>query len=214
MGIRPLPAPPQTRSRRAKFPTSLLGHSPPAPLIRLRRLPARERAYRDRRLKGFKHASAMPGSGKLLGFGIGSYLEATAPPNKRWRQSASSRRRRHHHHGTTRLRQGHAAPFAHVLSSLLGVPFERIKLLAGRQRRTARGRRHRRFRPRCIERPGDRRSAALVVEKGKQSPASCLRSAASRHRVQGGQVHHAGTYRFGSASWNWRRSCAPDGKCR
>ena len=67
--------------------------------------------------------------GKLRGLGIGSYLEVTAPPNKemggiRFEGDGSITMIS----GTLDYGQGHAAPFAQVLSSRLGIPFERIKL--------------------------------------------------------------------------------------
>ena len=70
--------------------------------------------------------------GKLRGLGIGCFLEVTAPPIKEMGGIAlRGRRQRHHPHRHARLRQGHAAPFAQVLSDKLGIPFERIRLLQG-----------------------------------------------------------------------------------
>jgi carbon-monoxide dehydrogenase large subunit len=68
-------------------------------------------------------------SGKLRGIGIGSYLEVTAPPSK---EMGGIRFEKNGDvtiiTGTLDYGQGHAAPFAQVLSSRLGVPFERIRL--------------------------------------------------------------------------------------
>jgi len=70
--------------------------------------------------------------GRLRGLGLGSYLEVTAPPNKEMggiRFDADG--------GVTLITgtldygQGHAAPFAQVLSERLGVPFDRIRLHQG-----------------------------------------------------------------------------------
>ena len=70
--------------------------------------------------------------GRLRGLGIGCYLEVTAPPSKEMggiRFDADG--------GVTIITgtldygQGHAAPFAQVLSDRLGIPFERIRLLQG-----------------------------------------------------------------------------------
>jgi len=70
--------------------------------------------------------------GKLRGLGIGSFLEVTAPPSKEMggiRFDADG--------GVTIVTgtldygQGHAAPFAQVLSDRLGVPFERVRLVQG-----------------------------------------------------------------------------------
>lgn len=70
--------------------------------------------------------------GKLRGLGVGSYLEVTAPPNKemggvRFEKNGDVTLIT----GTLDYGQGHAAPFAQVLASRLGVPFERIRLLQG-----------------------------------------------------------------------------------
>jgi aerobic carbon-monoxide dehydrogenase large subunit len=83
--------------------------------------------------KGFserKRASA--NAGKLRGIGVGSYLEVTAPPNKemggiRFEADGSVTLVT----GTLDYGQGHATPFAQVLSDRLGIPFERIRLLQG-----------------------------------------------------------------------------------
>ncbi len=70
--------------------------------------------------------------GKLRGLGIGSFLEATAPPGKelgliRFEGDDSVTFAT----GTLDQGQGHAATFAQVLSSRLGLPFERIRLVQG-----------------------------------------------------------------------------------
>jgi len=70
--------------------------------------------------------------GKLRGIGIGSYLEVTAPPNKemggiRFEADGTVTIIT----GTLDYGQGHASPFAQVLSEKLGIPFERIRLLQG-----------------------------------------------------------------------------------
>jgi aerobic carbon-monoxide dehydrogenase large subunit len=70
--------------------------------------------------------------GMLRGLGVGSYLEVTAPANKEMggiRFDADG--------GVTILTgtldygQGHATPFAQVLSEKLGIPFDRIRLVQG-----------------------------------------------------------------------------------
>jgi carbon-monoxide dehydrogenase large subunit len=70
--------------------------------------------------------------GKLRGLGIGTYLEVTAPPNKemggiRFEADGTVTMIT----GTLDYGQGHATPFAQVLSAKLGIPFERIRLLQG-----------------------------------------------------------------------------------
>jgi aerobic carbon-monoxide dehydrogenase large subunit len=68
--------------------------------------------------------------GKVRGLGVGSFLEVTAPPSKemggiRFEADGAVTIIT----GTLDYGQGHAAPFAQVLSERLGVPFERIRLL-------------------------------------------------------------------------------------
>jgi aerobic carbon-monoxide dehydrogenase large subunit len=70
--------------------------------------------------------------GRLRGIGVGSYLEVTAPPNKemggiRFEADGTVTIIT----GTLDYGQGHASPFAQVLSDKLGVPFERIRLKQG-----------------------------------------------------------------------------------
>ena len=92
-----------------------------------------ERAVEIADVKGFKQRKRDARKrGKLRGFGIGSYLEVTAPPNKemggiRFEDDGDVTIIT----GTLDYGQGHAAPFAQVLSDRLGVPFERIRLLQG-----------------------------------------------------------------------------------
>jgi carbon-monoxide dehydrogenase large subunit len=70
--------------------------------------------------------------GRLRGIGIGSFLEVTAPPSK---ESGSIRFEPDGTvtilTGTLDYGQGHATPFAQVLSQRLGIPFERIRLVQG-----------------------------------------------------------------------------------
>lgn len=70
--------------------------------------------------------------GKLRGLGVGQYLEVTAPP------SSEMAGIRFEDDGTVTIisgtldyGQGHASPFAQVLSQYLGVPFDSIRLLQG-----------------------------------------------------------------------------------
>src|ERR1700694_3165277 len=84
-------------------------------------------------LKGFaKRKRHSKKNGKLRGLGIGCYLEVTAPPNKemggiRFESDGGVT----FITGTLDYGQGHATPFAQVLSQQLGIPFQRIHLLQG-----------------------------------------------------------------------------------
>lgn len=71
-------------------------------------------------------------SSKLRGRGIGAYLEVTGPPSKeyggiRFEDDGTITMLS----GTLDYGQGHATPFAQVLSGKLGLPFERFRLLQG-----------------------------------------------------------------------------------
>jgi aerobic carbon-monoxide dehydrogenase large subunit len=70
--------------------------------------------------------------GKLRGIGIGQYLEVTGPPAPemggiRFEADGTVTIIT----GTLDYGQGHASPFAQVLASRLGIPFEKINLLQG-----------------------------------------------------------------------------------
>ncbi|HEY2134916.1 MAG TPA: xanthine dehydrogenase family protein molybdopterin-binding subunit, partial [Xanthobacteraceae bacterium] len=70
--------------------------------------------------------------GMVRGIGVGSYLEVTAPANKemggiRFEPDGTVTIIT----GTLDYGQGHATPFAQVLSEKLGIPFRRIRLLQG-----------------------------------------------------------------------------------
>jgi carbon-monoxide dehydrogenase large subunit len=70
--------------------------------------------------------------GKLRGRGIGQYLEVTAPPQNemggiRFEADGAVTIVT----GTLDYGQGHASPFAQVLVSRLGIPFEKIRLMQG-----------------------------------------------------------------------------------
>ena len=70
--------------------------------------------------------------GRLRGRGIGQYLEATAPASQemggiRFEEDGAVTIIT----GTLDYGQGHAAAFAQVLTTYLGIPFERIRLLQG-----------------------------------------------------------------------------------
>src|SRR6204780_1376913 len=70
--------------------------------------------------------------GRLRGIAVGSYLEVTAPPGVElgkilFEADGSVKLIT----GTLDYGQGHATPFAQVLATHLGVPFERVKLEKG-----------------------------------------------------------------------------------
>jgi carbon-monoxide dehydrogenase large subunit len=79
-----------------------------------------------------KRAAESRGRGRLRGRGVGSYLEVTAPANKemggiRFEADGTVTIIT----GTLDYGQGHATPFAQVLSQRLGIPFDKIRLMQG-----------------------------------------------------------------------------------
>ncbi len=156
-----------------------------------------ERAIEIADVKGFKQRKREAKKrGKLLGFGIGSYLEVTAPPNKemggiRFEQNGDVTIIT----GTLDYGQGHAAPFAQVLSARLGVPFERIKLLQGDSDELLAGGGTGGSRSMYSSGQAIVEGAALVVEKGKQIAGFVLEAAASDIEFKAGKFTIAGTDR-------------------
>jgi carbon-monoxide dehydrogenase large subunit len=135
-------------------------------------------------------------SGKLRGIAVGSYLEVTAPPSGElgkitFEPDGSVKLTT----GTLDYGQGHASPFAQVLSAELGVPFERITLeqndsdlvrfgngTGGSRSITATG-------TAIVE------ASALVVEKGKKAAAHLLEAAEADIEFANGRFTIAGTDR-------------------
>src|ERR1700758_467499 len=133
-------------------------------------------------------------NGKLRGIAVGSYLEVTAPP------SGELGKITFEPDGTVKLTtgtldygQGHATPFAQVLSAQLGVPFENIQLQQNDSAlvRFANGTGG----SRSITATGQAivESAALVVEKGKQAAAHLLEASEADIEFAGGHFTIAGT---------------------
>jgi carbon-monoxide dehydrogenase large subunit len=135
-------------------------------------------------------------NGKLRGIAVGSYLEVTAPPSGELGKitfdpdgSVTLTT------GTLDYGQGHATPFAQVLTSQLGVPFDRIKLqqndsdlvrfgngTGGSRSITATGQA-------IVE------ASALVVDKGKKAAAHFLEASEGDIEFSGGRFTIAGTDR-------------------
>ena len=134
--------------------------------------------------------------GKLRGIAVGSYLEVTAPPSGELGKivfdadgSVTLTT------GTLDYGQGHATPFAQVLCSQLGVPFERVKLeqndsdlvrfgngTGGSRSITASG-------MAIVE------SSQLVIEKGKRAAAHLLEASEGDIEFGNGRFTIAGTDR-------------------
>ena len=134
--------------------------------------------------------------GKLRGIAVGSYLEVTAPPSGELGKitfdpdgSVTLTT------GTLDYGQGHATPFAQVLSARLGVPFDKIKLqqndsdlvrfgngTGGSRSITASGKA-------IVE------SSELVVAKGKQAAAHLMEASEADIEFADGRFSIAGTDR-------------------
>jgi len=134
--------------------------------------------------------------GKLRGIAVGSYLEVTAPPSGElgkitFEPDGSVRLTT----GTLDYGQGHATPFAQVLSAQLGIPFEKIALeqndsdlvrfgngTGGSRSITASGQA-------IVE------ASAQVIEKGKKAAAHFMEASEGDIEFAGGRFTIAGTDR-------------------
>jgi carbon-monoxide dehydrogenase large subunit len=135
-------------------------------------------------------------NGKLRGIAVGSYLEVTAPPAGElgkitFEPDGSVKLTT----GTLDYGQGHATPFAQVLSAQLGVPFDKITLeqndsdlvrfgngTGGSRSITATGQA-------IVE------ASALVVEKGKRAAAHLMEASEGDIEFAAGRFTIAGTDR-------------------
>jgi len=134
--------------------------------------------------------------GKLRGLGIGSYLEVTAPPNRemggiRFEDNGDVTIIT----GTLDYGQGHAAPFAQVLSEKLGVPFNRIRLLQGDSDELVAGGGTGGSRSITASGMAIVEAAAKVVERGKQIASHVLEASTADIEFDRGRFVIAGTDR-------------------
>jgi carbon-monoxide dehydrogenase large subunit len=147
--------------------------------------------------KGFgKRKRESKKRGKLRGLGVGSYLEVTAPPNKemggiRFEPDGNVTIIT----GTLDYGQGHAAPFAQVLSDRLGIPFDRIRLKQGDSDELIAGGGTGGSRSITASGTAIIEAAAKVVEQGKQIAAVALEASAGDIEFEQGRFVIAGTDR-------------------
>jgi len=153
--------------------------------------------------------------GKLRGIAVGCYLEATAPPSGElgkitFEPDGSVKLTT----GTLDYGQGHATPFAQVLSEQLGVPFEKITIeqndselvrfgsgTGGSRSITATG-------TAIVE------SSALVIAKGKQAASHLMEVSEADIEFANGRFTIAGTDRsidITELSRRMREGEMPDG---
>jgi carbon-monoxide dehydrogenase large subunit len=147
--------------------------------------------------KGFnKRKRESKKRGKLRGIGIGCFLEVTAPANKEMGGIAfdadggvTIRT------GTLDYGQGHATPFAQVLSDKLGVPFDKVRLLQGDSDELLAGGGTGGSRSMMNSGQAIVEAAAKVVEQGKQIASHALEASAGDIEFKNGKFVVAGTDR-------------------
>ncbi len=132
--------------------------------------------------------------GKLRGRGIGCYLEVTAPPTNEmggihFEADGSVTIVT----GTLDYGQGHWSPFAQVLHSKLGVPFDRIRLVQGDSDRLIAGGGTGGSKSIMASGAAIIEASALVVDKGKQIAAHVLEAGVSDIEFVEGRFTIAGT---------------------
>jgi carbon-monoxide dehydrogenase large subunit len=134
--------------------------------------------------------------GKLRGIAVGSYLEVTAPPSGElgkinFEPDGSVKLTT----GTLDYGQGHATPFAQVLSAQLGVPFENITLEQGDSDLVRFG--NGTGGSRSITATGQAivEASSLVIAKGKQAAAFLMEASEGDIEFANGRFTIAGTDR-------------------
>ncbi|MEA2980981.1 MAG: aerobic carbon-monoxide dehydrogenase large subunit [Alphaproteobacteria bacterium] len=133
---------------------------------------------------------------RLRGIGIGCYLEVTAPANKEMggisfdADGGVTIRT-----GTLDYGQGHASPFAQVLSEKLGVPFEKVRLIQGDSDELIAGGGTGGSRSMMNSGQAIVEAAAKVVEQGKQIASHALEASAGDIEFKDGKFVVAGTDR-------------------
>src|SRR5438270_9180898 len=135
-------------------------------------------------------------SGKLRGIAVGSYLEVTAPPSGElgkitFEPDGSVKLTT----GTLDYGQGHATPFAQVLSAQLGVPFESIKLEQGDSDVVHTGNGTGGSRSITASGMAIVEASTLVIEKGKRAAAHLMEAAEADIEFSQGRFTIAGTDR-------------------
>ena len=132
--------------------------------------------------------------GKLRGLGVGSYMEVTAPPNKEMGGiEFGGDKHITFITGSLDYGQGHASPMAQVLSSKLGVPFDKIRLLQSDSDRLVFGAGTGGSRTAMMSGGAAVQAADLVIKKGKELAAEELEAAASDIEFVNGNFVVAGT---------------------
>ena len=134
--------------------------------------------------------------GKLRGIAVGSYLEVTAPPGVElgkilFEADGAVRLVT----GTLDYGQGHATPFAQVLSAQLGVPFESVRLEQGDSDLVHTGNGTGGSRSITASGMAIVEASKLVIEKGKRAAAHLMEAAEGDIEFGQGRFTIAGTDR-------------------
>jgi carbon-monoxide dehydrogenase large subunit len=134
--------------------------------------------------------------GKLRGIAVGSYLEVTAPPGVElgkivFEDDGSVKLIT----GTLDYGQGHATPFAQVMSDQLGVPFEAVKLVQGDSDIVHTGNGTGGSRSITASGMAIVEASKLVIEKGKKAAAHLMEAAEGDIEFARGRFTIAGTDR-------------------
>jgi aerobic carbon-monoxide dehydrogenase large subunit len=134
--------------------------------------------------------------GKLRGIAVGSYLEVTAPPGVElgklvFEDDGSVTLIT----GTLDYGQGHATPFAQVLSAQLGIPFDSIKLIQGDSDLVHTGNGTGGSRSITASGMAIVEASRLVIEKGKRAAAHLMEASEGDIEFTDGRFTIAGTDR-------------------
>ncbi|HEY5378378.1 MAG TPA: xanthine dehydrogenase family protein molybdopterin-binding subunit [Pseudolabrys sp.] len=149
-------------------------------------------------VKGFKQRKReSKKNGKLRGLGVGCYLETTAAGTTemggiRFNDDGTVTIVT----GTLDYGQGHAAPFAQVLTQKLGIPFDRIKLLQGDSDQLITGGGTGGSRSAMLSGTAIMQAADKVIEVGKQIAAHVLEASVGDIEFTNGRFVIAGTDRM------------------
>jgi carbon-monoxide dehydrogenase large subunit len=135
-------------------------------------------------------------AGKLRGFGVGCYLEVTAGGGKELGAI--------HFEadgtvtiitGTMDFGMGHATTYAQMLSDMLGVPFDRVRVVEGDSDRMAYGNGSGGSRSVMFTGAALTESSKIVIERGKEIASHVLDASASDIEFKAGRFTIAGTDR-------------------
>jgi carbon-monoxide dehydrogenase large subunit len=132
--------------------------------------------------------------GKLRGRGVGSYLEVTAPAGKeyggiRFEPDGDVTMLS----GTLNYGQGHASTFAQVVTDLLGIPFERFKLVQGDSDQLKAGGGTGGSRSALVGAEAFLEASQKVIEQGKGIAAHILEASVADMEFANGRFSIAGT---------------------